>query len=155
KELLRFEEYRTPLNCRGLSADGSRALIAAQWPGGNILWDPGTGKEIRKLSFAGTGVTNYPFLSPDGRQALVVESERTVRLWDLETDKEIRSFDNPLNDIGMISFSPDGRYFAFGTLKKGKMCLCEAATGQNLCNFEGHTYFVRNMLFTPDGRRLL
>ena len=48
-------------------------------------------------------------VTKDGRAALIVHDFRNLRLWSLETDSEIRSFDNGDDVITAIGVTPDGR----------------------------------------------
>ena len=50
-------------------------------------------------------------LSPDGK-ALATGENGALRLWDLQTGKETRSFDLPSCAVSQIRFSPDGKRIA-------------------------------------------
>jgi WD40 repeat protein len=152
KETGRFGSYQTPVHLYGLSADGTRAFLEGDGFKGRALWDPNTGTEVRSIEFP--GISGFPSMSKDGRQALFCKSDQEMRVWDLENDIEISCFETPLGGITSIAFSPDGRYFVVGG-SKGKICLCEKSTGHKLCFFEGHYSHVWGMVFTSDGRRLL
>src|SRR5262249_30741109 len=48
-------------------------------------------------------------LSPDGRQALTGSKDRSVRLWDVQSGKELKRFDGHREAVWCVAFSPSGR----------------------------------------------
>jgi WD40 repeat protein len=80
--------------------------------------DPATGKTIRSFMLYPNGVSkaalgNYPRLtvvcSRGGKMMASGDSDWTIRLWSLESGKELRRFQpNPEHVVG-LEFSPDGR----------------------------------------------
>ena len=48
--------------------------------------------------------------SPDGTQALTGGADRTVRLWDVATGKELREYAGQEDLVRGVAFSPDGRF---------------------------------------------
>src|SRR5262249_33851737 len=53
-------------------------------------------------------------ISPDGRRALSSSADRTLRLWDLQTRKEVVCFQGHQEPIQSVAFSPDGRHALSG-----------------------------------------
>src|SRR5262249_37320020 len=47
--------------------------------------------------------------SPDGRRAASCGYDRTIRLWDVETGRELRRFIGHTDGVIGVAFSPDGR----------------------------------------------
>jgi WD40 repeat protein/uncharacterized caspase-like protein len=90
------------------------------------IWDPASGQELRAISvealnptalMGGTGAA----LTLDGSQlAFVDDANQQVKFWDLPTGREARSVKLPNNEIDNleISFTPDGRLLAGGTVNK-------------------------------------
>src|SRR5262249_44560488 len=73
--------------------------------------------------------------SADGRLALSGADDNTVRLWDLETRKFIRSLNGHSRAVYGVAFSPDGRRAVSG----GKDCtlrLWKVDTGAALSHFD-------------------
>jgi WD40 repeat protein len=47
--------------------------------------------------------------SPDGRRALSSGEDPSIRLWDVETGREVRRFEAGTGSLSGVAFSPDGR----------------------------------------------
>ncbi len=131
------------------SPDG-RQLLA---PGGNgavQTFDAATGDRL--TLFEGHRMyTMRLAYSLDGQRVLSGSLDRTLRIWDANTGKELLLIPVP-NAIFAVQFSPDGRRVAsYDT--RGILTLWDAVTGKELARFKqaGNTWSLR---FTPDGQRL-
>jgi WD40 repeat protein/uncharacterized protein YjbI with pentapeptide repeats len=92
--------------------------------------------------------------SPDGKRILTVGSDRTGRLWDAQSGKEIRRFEGHSGRIQSCAFSPDGK----GILTAGEdhtVRLWEVESGKEIRRFEGHSGRILACTFSPDGKRIL
>jgi WD40 repeat protein/uncharacterized caspase-like protein len=72
-------------------------------------------------------------------------------LWDVDTGREIRTFEGHSKWINSVSFSPDGRYIATGS-GDDTAKLWDVDTGRKIRTFEGHSKDVYSLSFSPDGR---
>ena len=76
---------------------------------------------------------------------------RTVRLWDANSGKEIRSF-NGAGIISSLAFSPTGDVLAAGMAgdySTGFVQLWDTATGKELCRHSGHREEAAGRLLSP------
>ena len=93
-------------------------------------------------------------ISPRGRGLLTGSADRTARLWEARSGRELRRFRGHQDTVWSVAFSPDGRTVLTGS-KDRTVRLWDAATGKLLRIIRGHTGPVRSVTFSPDGRRLL
>jgi WD40 repeat protein len=99
-------------------------------------------------------------VTPDGRYAVSGSSDKTVRVWELETGREVRCFTGHEEWVNCVAVTPDGRYVVSGSggnWDRDKWIDCtvrvwELATGREVRRFTGHTDWVRSVVVTPDGR---
>jgi WD40 repeat protein len=131
---------------------GGKYLAAGYALSGDIyLWDLATGKVVRKFTgHTGRGVALA--VSPDGRRLLSWSEDRTLRLWEVETGRELRKLAAPAVGASGV-FSPDGKkVLTFGD--DGILRLWETDTGKPLLRLEGHTAPCTGT-FSPDGKQVL
>jgi len=153
------------VNSVAFSPDGRYALSGSH-DNTMKLWDVATGKEIRSLysrHVFTTSEISFPEIaavafSPDGRYVLSGARDNTLKLWDVATGKEIRTFKGHLSGfrpgVNSVAFSPDGRYVLSGG-EDNTMRLWEVSTGKQIRIFAGHSDAVTSVTFFPDGRHAL
>jgi uncharacterized protein YkuJ len=116
------------------------------------LQQPGQPRLVAQLGHA-SGVDSACF-SPDGCYVLTGSRDKTARLWDVETGKEVRKFEGHASSISSVAFSPDGRYALTGSYDRTAR-LWDVETGKELRKFEGHADAIYSVAFSPDGRYVL
>jgi RNA polymerase sigma factor (sigma-70 family) len=99
-------------------------------------------------------------LSPDGR-LVAAGGNRTIRIWDAATGKELRRLAGPERITHALAFSPDSKVLA-GWDRLRALCFWDAATGKELRRFKpsegkprGNSFTASYLAFTPDGRSVL
>ena len=95
--------------------------------------------------------------SPDGRWVLTGSADKTARLWDATTGKELRRFVGHSEAVRSVAFSPDGRCVltgggvpAFGEDHTAR--LWDTASAKELHRFTHSAGAVTAVAFSPDGR---
>ena len=78
-------------------------------------------------------------------------TDKTVRLWDCQTGKELLSFLGHSNYVTSVAFSPDGKWALSGSYDK-TVRLWDCQTGKELRSFLGHSEHVTSVAFSPDGK---
>jgi WD40 repeat protein len=121
KEVRRFEGHAADVMAVAFTPDGRRALSG----GADMmvrLWDLETGKEVRRFEGHSTVIWSVA-VAPDGRRALSAGGcrprgngfyvpagvDQEVRLWDVETGKEIYGLEGHTSSVMSVLFLPGGR----------------------------------------------
>ena len=153
----------THINSVAYSPDGQTIATAGDYRSSALqLWDIKT----KKLITTYTEHTNSTFFStvyaPDGKTiAYVSLSDKTVELWNTETDTHKATFKhantNRGYDISSVAYSPDGNTIAAvgGHYKnhKGTVYLWHAQTRHRKIIYEGPDY-ISAVAYSPDGRTI-
>jgi WD40 repeat protein len=91
--------------------------------------------------------------SPDGKILAAGSWDNTVRLWDVNTWKELATLEGHELEVFSVAFSPDGKILATGS-KDTTIRLWDVATQRELAVLNGHTNWVYSVAFSPDGKIL-
>jgi WD40 repeat protein/beta-lactamase regulating signal transducer with metallopeptidase domain len=141
------------VTCLAWAPDG-RFLVTGGYDKAVKLWVVTTG--VLRMLTGHTGPVQMASFSPDGKYVLSCSAwpagDKTMRLWDAQTGKEIRKFEGHTGPIGCAVFSPDGKRALSGSHDK-TVRLWDVETGKQLRLLEGHTDEVPRVAFSPDGKR--
>jgi WD40 repeat protein len=92
-------------------------------------------------------------ISPDGRYLLSGSLDTTMKLWEISTGREIRTFKGHPESVNAVAFSPDGQLALSGSGKAVR--LWDIFTGRGIRTFAEHPDTVKSASFSPDGRLVL
>ncbi|MDE3258590.1 MAG: hypothetical protein OYM47_12205 [Gemmatimonadota bacterium] len=143
------------VNSVAFAPDG---ILAAGVDNGRVqLWEVETGERIGTLRHADWGGVTSVMFSPDGSGLASGSWDQVIKLWDLETRREIATWQVPREDDNGLSlsvvYSPDGTTLASGFLD-GTVRLWDVSTQMEIATLEGHTDWVASVSFSPDGSLL-
>ncbi len=128
-----------------------------------LFWDIPSGERLKSIPADSIGPgSSYPFdLSQDGRLAahgVLTDDLGIIRVVDVQSEKERwKAEPHRLGEwVERLKFSPDGSLLAvaIGTNTK-EVQLWDVRSGTQIADLEGHTEYVKDLLFTPDGKRLI
>ena len=98
-------------------------------------------------------VTTVAF-SPDGNWIVSGSEDKTLRIWDSHTGKQIRVFEGHSAALSSVAISPNSKKIVSGswdhTLK-----IWNAGSGKNVKTLTGHEDQVTSLEFSPDGKRIV
>jgi WD40 repeat protein len=151
---------------RGLvfSRDGKH-LASASGDGVVKLWDA---TRLDKLHIEGKSEPRIPpirarvpgpglnvVFSPDGRWLATGAEEYTVKIWDVQNGRELKTLWGHNGEVYSVAFSPEGRWIASG----GEDSTVKVWDSHNefrlVRRFRGHTGLVSSLAFSPDSRQLV
>lgn len=163
KEIANLTGHGTPVGFATFSPSG-KVLATTGWGAEGrddnlvILWEGGA--ERARLAGHKSPVTGVAF-SPDGKRlASVAAMERTVRIWNTESGKQLRMMNagsDPMTGAGIVltsvAFSPDGSLLACaGGIH---LALLDATTGKTRSQWEKIGLSDLCVSFSADGKSLL
>jgi len=88
--------------------------------------------------------------APDNNSILSAGADKTLKLWDLDTGKELKIFKYHDDEVNCCAFSPDGKYIVSGS-QDGMLKIWNADTCEETARLEGHQDAVNSCAFSPDG----
>jgi WD40 repeat protein len=165
-------ELRTYVGHTGMVAgiavtpNGDRALSCASGSTDDSmrLWDIESGAEIGifrhktlwplKLFPLKAKWVNAVAITPDGRHALFASSDHTLKLWDLDRLRVVRTFRGHTDVVGAVAISPDGHCVISGS-DDHSLKRWDLKNGRTLRTFRGHTKGVQDVAIAPDGSRMV
>lgn len=80
-----------------------------------LLWNALTGQQLDEMRHTHTATINSLAFSPDGRLLATAGSDFTIRLLDIQRNRELKVLNEHTNFVNIIAFSPSGRLIASGS----------------------------------------
>ncbi|HEY2414122.1 MAG TPA: hypothetical protein VGI40_17890 [Pirellulaceae bacterium] len=159
-------------NLLSFSQDGQR-LIGGAW-GATQVWDVNVEQVSAKkvlfpeVRFGGPGdsptATSSDFTRIAGISKIQAFSRKTIKLFDLQTGQELRTFNGHKENVLCVAFSPDGKRVASGDGQQndppgrneagGSVKVWGVETGKELFTIANLPRRVLRLKFSPDGKKL-
>ena len=104
--------------------------------------------------FGHTSSLNSACFSPDGQQIASGGADRTIKIWDATTGKEIRTLRGHEGVVRCVSFSPDGTQILSGS-KDGTIKIWDTETGAEIDTLQGDPGGVGKVKLSRNGTQFL
>jgi WD40 repeat protein len=139
------------LNRIAFTPDGQQAVATG---GAVILYDLTTAREVRRCMEVGLARPGLA-LTRDGKYFFTGhQHDHVLRMGEVQTGKEVRTFEGHTNGINAVALSPDESRIVSGGLDK-TLRLWNVKTGKQVRQFAGITEVVRSVDYSPDGRHVV
>ncbi len=153
KRMATLPDRPGPINGVAFSPDGKRLAATGFetvwiWTAHKGGWGSGQTEEVLR---GHTGLNFAVAFRPDGQQLASAGGDRTVRLWDPNAGREVRTLYGHAGHVRCLAYSADGRLLASGS-EDHSVLVWDTATGRPEATFRGHRDFVMGLAFQPDGR---
>jgi WD40 repeat protein len=147
-EIHRFEGHKGWVCRVVMLSDGKRAVS-----GGDFLrvWNLETGKEIRH--FAPDSYVWGLSASRDGKRVLASRADSSVRLYEVETGKELLKLVGHTGEVWVVGLSPDGKVAVTGAFDR-TLRVWDAETGKQIRAFANVVDYPRCIAWSPDGKKV-
>jgi WD40 repeat protein len=177
KELKKFEGHTSYVNSAVFSPDG-KTIVTASDDKTALIWDVTTGKVLQKIE-EHTEMVRSATLSPDGKIPIFIASaenklkevksavfslnsktivtasgDKTARIWDVATGKELKKLEGHTDGVLSAVFSPDSKTIV--TASKDKTArIWDVVAGKESQKLGGHTDTVVSAVFSPNGKTIV
>src|SRR5262249_37348532 len=100
-----------------------------------------------------SSVTSAAF-SPDGSRIVTASGDRTARIWDAASAKEIALLRGHDRSVSSAAFSPNGSRIVTAS-SDNTARIWDAASAKEIAVLRGHDRSVSSAAFSPDGSRIV
>src|SRR5262249_32674452 len=152
KEVRKFEGHNGWVWKVAFSPDGKKIASAGCNDYSFRIWETDTGKALVVGEKAHKGFVVGLAFSPNGKHLLTSGRDLTIKLWEVETGKLVKTYTGMTDNVEAVAFSKNGKRFLAGENKL--VHLFDTESGKIIHRFEDHTDYVYAVAFV-DGRRAL
>jgi WD40 repeat protein len=115
------------------------------------VWNLQTGKQVRQFM---PGVWAWGLaVSRDGKRVLASHSDRVVRLYEVETGKELQKLAGHTSEVWATGLSADGKFAVTGALDRS-LRVWDLETGKQTRSFANVIDYPRCLALSPDGKKV-
>ena len=142
------------------SPDGRKILAGSEKRANNgkstkfiTVWDAKTGNRLVAIPGQTSRIRDVVF-APDGKRVVLKTDRNALKIWNIVSDKEVRTLVPFKTRIDRAYFSSDGGRLVANDAK-GNVKILDTASGETLRTLAGNTMRNNDMYLSPDGRMLV
>lgn len=117
------------------------------------IWDLKEGRQVLKLGKLG-GIANVALFLPDSLSFLTADDSGTIELWNIPSEKKVRSFTGHAGPVTALGLSADGTTIASGGADRS-VRVWQVQDGKQIAMFRDLPAPVRSLSIGPTGQFLL
>ena len=123
----------------------SRPYLTSAWRAG---WDVG----LLKRTLSGHADIVYAVaITPDGGRVVSGSADHSLKVWDIETGRELRTLRGHKEVVHAVAVTGDGRYAVSGSFD-ATLKVWDLETGRLVATLAGHQSLVNGVAVSADGR---
>ena len=104
---------------------------------------------IKTLTGHSSSINSIAYAT-DGAFIVSGSSDRTVKIWSVESGECVTTFNGHSLSVSSVSFSPDGASIVSGS-HDNTVKVWSVESGECVRTLEGHSFWVISVSFSPDG----
>jgi WD40 repeat protein len=156
KPVVKLEGDRGGVHLATFSPDGKHVLMLQNPAPSCFIWDASNGQVA--LTLGGpppghSGIIVHATYSPDGCRIVTASADKTARIWDATTGKQLLVLRGHILGVRSAAFSTDGKLVVTASEDETAR-VWDAQTGAELITLAGHKGPVLTAVFSPDGKRV-
>ena len=117
-------------------------------------WEIRQFPDAQTEEFAHTGDILCVAFSSNGETVISGSADTTLKLWNINTGKIIKTFFGHEEPVLSAAFSPDGKMIISGSMDK-TLKLWDVESGNIIQTFSGHDNQVASVAFFPNGKKVI
>jgi WD40 repeat protein len=91
--------------------------------------------------------------APDGKSVATASYDKLIKLWDVESGKEIRTLKDHIDAVYALAFTPDGKRLVSASADRG-VKVWDVVTGERLYTLSEPTDGLNTLALDPAGKRV-
>lgn len=142
-----------PVSSVALSND-SEYVVEGRWDNRVYVWSLDDLSQPTNVLRGHRGFVNDVAISPASNMVASASSDKTVRLWNIETGELIQTLEGHQHSVTAIDFSPNGQLLASGS-RDHTVKLWNTDTGEIVQQFDNVNQSIIDVMIADDGTELI